>query len=85
MPYDIAYEGHFYPGRLKSKASKAPIVIPKPVRLVIEAWRRICPDPSPEALMFPTFGRGECRGQAVPRSAKNFLAWGFVPSLASWG
>jgi integrase len=79
MPYGVAYEGQFYPGRLKSKASKAPIVIPEPVRPVIEAWRRICPDPSPEALMFPTFGRGERKGQAVPRSAKNFLGWRVRP------
>ena len=24
---------------------------------IIEKWREICDDPSPEALMFPTFGR----------------------------
>lgn len=73
MPYGTAYEGHFYRGRLKTKASKAPIPVSEPVRPVIEAWRRICKDSSPEALMFPTFGRGERTGQAVPRDGKNFL------------
>jgi hypothetical protein len=34
---------------------------------------RLCRDPSPEALLFPTFGRGEPKGEAVPRQAKNFL------------
>jgi len=43
------------------------------------AWRRACPDTSPEALMFPTFGRGERTGQKVPRHAKNFLKWRIYP------
>jgi len=73
MPHGTAYEGKFYKGRLKTKASKAPIPVPEPVRPVIEAWRRICNDSSPEALMFPTFGRGDRKGQAVPRDGKNFL------------
>ena len=29
--------------------------------------------------MFPTFGRGERKGQAVPREAKNFLTWRIRP------
>ena len=47
--------------------------MPELVRPVIEAWYKACPDPSPEALMFSTFGRGERKGQAVPRWGKNFL------------
>ena len=62
MPYGTAYEGKFYRGRLKTKASKAAIPVPELVRPVIEAWRRICSDASPEALMFPTFGRGRATG-----------------------
>ena len=73
MPYGTAYEGRFYKGRLKTQASRAPIPVSEQVRPVIEAWRRICKDSSPEALMFPTFGRGERTGQAVPRDGKNFL------------
>jgi integrase len=79
VPYGTAVEGRFYEGRVKSKASRAPIAVPEPVRPVIEAWHRICPDPSPEALMFPTFGRGQRKGQAVPRHAKNFLTWRVRP------
>jgi hypothetical protein len=63
--------------------SRAPIAVPEPVRPVIEAWRRICPDSSPEALMFPTFGRGKRKGQAVARHAKNFLTWRSVRSRRS--
>jgi hypothetical protein len=29
--------------------------------------------------MFPTFGRGERKGQSVPREAKNFLTWRIRP------
>lgn len=79
MPYGTAYEGQFYPGRVKSKASRAPLAVPEPVRPVIEAWKRLCPDPSPNALMFPTFGRGKRKGQAVPRWGKNFLRWRIRP------
>lgn len=79
MPYGTAYEGQFYHGRLKTKQSKAPIPVPEPVRVVIEAWRRLCKDSSPEALMFPTFGRGNRKGQAVPRWGKNFLTWRVRP------
>jgi len=79
MPHGTAYEGLFYKGRLKSKASKAPISVPEPVRSVIEAWRRVCKDSSPEALMFPTFGRGRRKGQAVPRDGGNFLNWRIRP------
>jgi integrase len=84
-PYGTAYEGQFYQGRLKSKASRAPIPVPEPVRPVIEAWRRLCRDSSPETLMFPTFGRGERKGEAVPREAKNFLAWRIRPIARKLG
>jgi integrase len=60
-------------GRVKSKASKAPIPVAEQVRPVIEAWKRYTSDSSPEALMFPTFGRGQRKGQIVPHSSKNFL------------
>ena len=73
MPLGTAYEGQLYPGRLKTKASKAPIPVPEQVRPVIEAWRRYTADASPEALMFPTFGRGKSKGEIVPHDSKNFL------------
>jgi hypothetical protein len=73
LPQGTAYDGKLYPGRVKTKASKGPIVVPEFVRPIIEAWKRIAPDTSPEALMFPTFGRKERKGQLVPYSSKNFL------------
>ncbi len=85
VPYGTAFDGKFYPGRFKTRASAAPIGVPEEVRPIIEAWKRICPDPSPEALMFSTFGRGERKGQAVPRWGKNFLNWRVRPIARDLG
>jgi integrase len=85
MPYGTAYDGQFYPGRFKTKQSKAPIPAPELVRPVIEAWRSICNDSSPETLMFPTFGRGKRKGQVVPRSSRNFLEWRIRPIARKLG
>jgi integrase len=79
VPHGTAFEGQFYPGRFKTRSSRAPIGVPEQVRPIIQAWQRACADPSPEALMFPTFGRGERTGQAVPRWGKNFLRWRVRP------
>jgi signal recognition particle subunit SEC65 len=35
--------------------------------------------------MFPTFGRGERNGEAVPREVKNFLAWRIRPIARKLG
>ena len=73
IPHGTAHEGKIYPGRLKTRQSRVAIGVPEQVRPVIEAWHKDCPDPSPEALMFATFERGDRKGQAVPRWGKNFL------------
>jgi integrase len=70
-----AYEGKLFPGKVKTNASWNAIPVPEDIRSIIEAWRQVCPDTSPEALMFPTSGRN---GQ-VPRHAKNFLKWRIHP------
>ena len=56
-----------------SRRRQGPIPVVEPVRPVIEAWKHFTSDASPEALMFPTFGRGKRKGQLVPHSSKNFL------------
>jgi pimeloyl-ACP methyl ester carboxylesterase len=55
------------------------------VRPVIEALRKLSKDSLPDALMFPTFGRGERKGQAVPRWGKNFLRWRIHPVARKLG
>jgi integrase len=85
IPYGTAFEGRFYPGRFKTRSSQAPIGVPEQVRPIIEAWKKMCSDSSAEALMFPTFGRGERKGQAVPRWGKNFLKWRVRPIAQKLG
>lgn len=85
VPHGTAFEGQFYPGRHKNRASQAPMGVPEQVRPIIDAWHEVCPDPSPEALMFSTFGRGERKGQAVPRWGKNFLKWRVRPIARKLG
>jgi integrase len=85
VPHGTAFEGQFYPGRLKTRASQKPIGVPEQVRPIIQAWQQACPDPSPEALMFPTIGRGERKGQAVPRCGQNFLKWRIRPIARKLG
>jgi len=79
MIHSTAYEGELYRGQFKTGASRNAVTIPDDIIPVIEAWKQVCPDPSPEALMFPTFGRDERKGQKVPRRAKNFLKWRIYP------
>jgi integrase len=77
--HSTAYEGELYRGRVKTDASRSAVPIPDDIIPIVEAWRRECTDSSPEALMFPTFGRAERKGHKVPRRAKNFLKWRIYP------
>src|SRR3984893_12404187 len=79
MIQSTAYEGQLYTGKVKTKASRSVVPIPDSIQPIIECWRRVCPDTSPEALMFPTFGRHGRKGAKVPRHAKNFLIWRIHP------
>lgn len=74
LPLRTAYEVNLYVGRTKTKQSKAAISVPDQVRPVIEAWKAICPDTSPDALMFPTFGRGK-------RKVEQFLGGEELPQM----
>ena len=77
--YDTAYEGKLYEGKVKTEDNRARIPIPQRVRPYIEAWRQVCPDTSPDALMFPTKGHLGNVGSAVPFRAKNFFKWKVWP------
>lgn len=79
MIHSTAYEGVLYRGQVKTDASRNAVPIPDDIIPVIEAWRQVCPDTSPDALMFPTFGRDDRKGQKVPRRAKNFIIWRIHP------
>lgn len=80
--HSTAYEGRLYTGKVKTVESRDSIPIPEAIRVVIEDWRKVCKDTSPEALMFPTTGR---KGWRVPRQAKNFLKWRIHPIAVKLG
>jgi integrase len=77
--YDTAYEGALYEGKVKTEDSRARIPIPERIQFYIEAWREVCPDTSPDALMFPTKGHLANKGRCVPFRAKNFFKWRVWP------
>lgn len=66
-------------GKVKTRGSKTTVPLPEDIRPVIEAWKDVCKDTSPNALMFPTFGRGKRAGTAVPFHSKNFLRCKIAP------
>jgi integrase len=78
MIQNTAFEGRLYES-VKTEASRDVVAIPDEIRPIIERWRRLSEDTSPEALMFPTFGRKSRKGTSVPRHAKNFLKWRIQP------
>jgi integrase len=74
-----AYEGKLYREQVKTGASRNAIPVPKDIIPVVEAWKKVCTDTSPDSLMFPTYGAGVNKGKQVPRRAKNFLNWRIHP------
>ena len=74
-----AYEGKLYRGQVKTEASRNAVPIPDDIVPIIEARRQLCPDTSPDALMFPAHGKGERAGSRVPGRAKSFLKWRIHP------
>jgi len=79
IPLNTAFEGQLYEGRLKTRESRNAIPIPEDVIPIIEAWRSVSKNTAPDALMFPTFGRGMRKGEVVPRQGRNFLKWRIYP------
>ena len=80
IPHNTAFEGRLYEGRLKTRESGHAIPIPDDVIPIIEAWRSLLKNTAPDALMFPTFGRGVRKGKVVPRQGRNFLKWKIHPA-----
>jgi hypothetical protein len=66
IPLNTTFEGQLCERRLKTRESRNAIPIPEDVIRVIEAWRSLSKNTSPDALMFPTFGRGRRNGEVVP-------------------
>jgi integrase len=85
VPHGTAFEGQFYPGRFKTRSSRAPIGVPEQVRPIIEAWKQACCRSLTGGIDVSDFRRGERTGQAVPRWGKNFLRWRVRPIAQKLG
>jgi integrase len=59
--------------------------VPEDIRPIINTWKTVCPDTSPEALMFPTFGRKDRAKMQVPFHSKNFLRRRLAPIATRLG
>jgi integrase len=70
---NTAFEGQLQRHKLKTGASRALVPIPELVQPIIKAWHRTCEDTGPDALMFPTTGKGRRKGQTVPFDSTNFM------------
>jgi hypothetical protein len=69
----IAYRGKFYVDETKTPDSGNPVYVPYLIHPWIEAYRAICPDTSPEALMFPFIPLA--RDAGIPEHECNFRAF----------
>ena len=63
-----------YEGKTKTEASAQAIPIPEDIQPIIEAWREVCPDTSPDALMFSDFWERGARGRDCSAACKEFRA-----------
>jgi len=80
-----AFEGQLYEGKVKTRSSKTAVPVPEDIRPIINTWKTVCPDTSPEALMFPTFGRKDRAKMQVPFHSKNFLRRRLAPIATRLG
>ena len=60
-----AWKGRLYEGKTKTRKSCAPIYLTSLIACEIERWKKLCPDASPDALMFPT-------ANGTPLESRNF-------------
>ena len=79
VPHGTAFEGSFIPAASRRVRAGRPSEFLNRFGQSLRHGRRPVPTPLRRHLMFPTFGRGERTGQAVPRWGKNFLRWRVRP------
>jgi integrase len=69
-----AYRGVLYDDNAKTDASRKPIPMDELILPFIEEWREVCPDSSPDALVFPCMpSRGRDKGKIIPWRSYEFV------------
>lgn len=70
----IAWHGELFEDHTKTPESKSSVTIPDKILPYLENWHALCPDTSPDALMFPhTPKRGKSKGCIVPFYPSDFM------------
>jgi integrase len=70
---NTAFQGKLQENKVKTGDSRGLVPVPELVYPIIADWHSTCPDTSEGALMFPTKGKKERRGQVVPFDSTNFM------------
>lgn len=69
-----AYKAKLYEDNAKTDSSRQPVPVPEVILPFIDAWHRACPDPSPDALIFPCMpSRGVNKGKTLPWQSYKYI------------
>jgi integrase len=69
-----AYKSILYEDNAKTDSSRQPVPVDELILPYIEAWHRVCPDPSPDALVFPWVpSRGDNMGKTIPWQSYKYI------------
>jgi len=81
-----AYKSTLYRDNMKNNVSRDSVCVPDYILPYIEQWRGVCPDSSPDALMFsriPTKGRN--KDKVVPYDSFSYMLKRIMPIAKSLG
>jgi integrase len=81
-----AWHHELYRDNAKTQPSRNPIPNPKLIRPYIVEWQSLCPDTSPDALIFPYTPKwGQYKGQVVPWDSYHFMSTRILPFALKLG
>ncbi len=81
-----AWRSTLYRDNMKNAASRDPVSVPDRIRPYIEQWRAVCPDSSPDALMFPWVPTKGCnKDNVVPYDSYQYMMRRIIPIAESLG
>jgi integrase len=81
-----AWHHELYRDNAKTQPSRNSIPNPELIRPYIVQWQSLCPDTSPDALMFPYTPKwGQYKGQVVPWDSYHFMSTRILPLALELG
>jgi integrase len=84
--HSTSWKSIFYPDNAKTEASREPIPVADDIQVYIEQWCALCPDTSPQALMFSRIvTKGRNKGKVAPYDAFQFMCQRIKPIAVRLG